>query len=232
MLIQKQQLEMKVDKEKLFISTAPLLFFQTHKRTRCTIENQSNYAINTLVYFQAIFPTKSINLATLKEPADPHFLKKKKKKGILKCNTEPLASRILWVVFHYYLASVYCTLTVTGGATNPVPFTANRHRFYWNTFLSFRWVCRQRGAGPACHCSNLLIWLSLIQRLGGMCPKKEVPTVQKNIKLENFCGLIWINDKQYWFSAIQCKKQEQFSGLLLHLLEWRDCWHRPHRMVP
>lgn len=95
-------------KKRLFISSASLLFIPKPKRINHTAENQSNYAMHcTLVYFQAIFPTKTINLATLKDPAHSHTLKKKKKKNptVLQCRAEHLHNRTLWVEVHYDMAT-------------------------------------------------------------------------------------------------------------------------------
>lgn len=79
--------EEKSRKKRLFISSASLLFVPKPKRTNHTAENQSNDAMHcTLVYFQAIFPTKTINLATLKDPAHSHTLKK-----ILQCSNVGLS---------------------------------------------------------------------------------------------------------------------------------------------
>lgn len=95
-------------KKRLFISSASLLFVPKPKRTNHTAQNQSNEAMHcTLVYFQAIFPTKTINLATLKDPAHSHTQKLKKKKNptVLQCRAEYLHNRTLWVEVHYDMAT-------------------------------------------------------------------------------------------------------------------------------
>lgn len=91
-------------KKRLFISSASLLFVPKPKRTNHTAENQSNDAMHcTLVYFQAIFPTKTINLAILKDPAHSHTLKKNP--TVLQCRAEHLHNRTLWVEVHYDMAT-------------------------------------------------------------------------------------------------------------------------------